>query len=135
MVLHNICVVERENHTRKWVALLGTTVIDAEGRKRDLELSSWYASHEKVMCRECQARVPQVLYCVHADKISAEDMRLAQANGREHGERLPPIRSRHNATVATRRNQIADKLWHDFMEAHPGFTGQLQEHHLTGSWV
>eukprot|EP00961_Rhodomonas_salina_P264276 3571916-Rhodomonas_salina.1 len=83
------------------------------------------------MCTECRERVPQCLYCVHADRIEAEDLRLAQANGRRHGSRLPPIRSSARASLARRREVIADELWREFMSRHPDFSGSLSEFHLS----
>lgn len=47
--MHNLCVVCKENERRHWDCMLGQTVVDATGRKRDIELTQWYASHEKVM--------------------------------------------------------------------------------------
>eukprot|EP00961_Rhodomonas_salina_P274204 3704702-Rhodomonas_salina.1 len=111
MVHHNICVVCDENKQLNWDLLLGQTTIDGNGCVSDVELTAWYASHEKVMCAECSAAVPQCLYCVHADHIAQEDMQLAQANGREHGQHLPPIRSNELHSLARSCNAIADQLW------------------------
>ena len=130
MILHNVCVTNGEMERRDWNGLLGTCMVDSNGRKRDIELTRWYASHEKVMCNECRGAVPQKLYCVHADRIAAEDLQLAQENGRERGDRLPPIRSAQ-ANLGRRRDEVADELWARFMAAHPGFSGPLQEWHLS----
>eukprot|EP00961_Rhodomonas_salina_P135371 1821273-Rhodomonas_salina.1 len=135
MVLHNICVVCDENHDelRNWDLLLGQTTIEGPGNGcvRDVELTVWYAYHEKVMCTECRAAVPQCLYCVHADCIAQEDMQLAQANGREHGQRLPLIRSNERHSLSRRSNAITDQLWREFMGRHPDFSGSLSEFHLS----
>eukprot|EP00961_Rhodomonas_salina_P014817 198944-Rhodomonas_salina.1 len=63
------------------------------------------------MCTECADAVQQKLYCVHADRIAAEDHALAVANGAAYGQRLPPIRSRRTSSLARRRDEIADELW------------------------
>ena len=114
-----------------WAQLLGQVRIDARGRLRDIELDAFYASHEKVMCSDCRDAVQQKVYCVHAVRIAEEDAELARTNGCRRGQRLPTIRSNRNSTLAARRNEIADKLWAQFMERHPDFSGQLGEFHLS----
>eukprot|EP00961_Rhodomonas_salina_P149917 2018195-Rhodomonas_salina.1 len=116
---------------QEWKHLLGQTVVDENGRVRDVELTQWYLSHEKVMCAECAAAVQQKLYCVHGDSIAAQDQRLAEENGREHGQHLPLIRTSAGSSLAVQHDCIADKLWEQFMKKHPGFSGALQEFHLS----
>jgi hypothetical protein len=131
MILHNLCVVAGESGGKQdWVQLLGQTHV-VQGRLRDIELDAFYASCEKVMCEECRTAVPQRLYCVHADRIAAEDAELARSNGCRRGQRLPTIRSCADAPMVVRRDEIADKLWAQFMLRHPDFTGALTEYHLS----
>ncbi len=84
------------------------------------------------MCADCRNAVRQCLYCVHADRLAAE----ADAHNNPHGgvpeHSAPTIRSRPDVPVAARRNEVADRLWEQFMERHPGFTGALTEYHLSG---
>ena len=47
--MHNLCVVCNENSKRNWDVMLGQTVIDPQGRRKDIELTQWYASYEKVI--------------------------------------------------------------------------------------
>ena len=49
MIMHNLCVVCNENSKRNWDVMLGQTVIDPQGRRKDIELTQWYASYEKVI--------------------------------------------------------------------------------------
>jgi len=99
MILHNVCVVAGETGGKQdWVQLLGQTHV-VDGRLRDIELDAFYALHEKVMCAECRTAPVQRLYCVHADRIAAEDEELARSNGCRRGQRLPTIRSCASATM------------------------------------
>eukprot|EP00961_Rhodomonas_salina_P241978 3268895-Rhodomonas_salina.1 len=47
MILHNLCVVCGDCEKREWKYLLGQTMVDGNGNMRDVELTHWYASHEK----------------------------------------------------------------------------------------
>jgi len=58
------------------------------------------------MCRECQERVPQAVYCVHADRIAHLDTEIARGAGREHG-RFEPIVTSARALIDERRDEIA----------------------------
>ena len=131
MVLHNMCVVLGETGGRTaWRELLGQQAL-RDGQLQDVELDHFYASYEKVMCAECRDALPQRVYCVHADRIAAEDQELAHSNGCRRGQRLPTIQSDARSHVRDRRDAIADALWEQFMEQHPGFSGQLSEFHLS----
>eukprot|EP00961_Rhodomonas_salina_P055046 739480-Rhodomonas_salina.1 len=108
-------------------------MVDGNGNMQDIELTHWYALHEKVMCEQCRNSLQQVVYCVHADSIAAEDHALAQANGHAHGQRMPLICLSELNSLAVLRNVIADRLWERFMEKpeNRGFKGPLQEYHLS----
>ena len=80
------------------------------------------------MCAKCKARSPQVLYCVHTDRIAELDRMLA---GDGEGSRgVGRAAGRRVGVMDMQRDRIADQLWREFMLTHPDFDGILTDEFL-----
>ena len=130
MIVHNFLTI---NDSTEWQQLL--LKCDEEGR--DLELTMWFQSKEQVFCEECRDANPQVLYCVHTDRIIEMDRRLAHSNNAQHsrgaGCDSKGARARRrfdSERTEMLRDMVADDLWREFMARHPDFDGNLSEMYL-----
>ena len=136
MILHN-CLMVTDN--TKWEDLLhrlnGRPDHGPAARGlRDPALTDWLTHHEAVFCDECREAVPQVLYCVHSDRIAAQDAELAARHGAQPS-RGTGGRYRYGDRASTdpmilQREILADDLWREFLVRHPDFDGVLTEMHL-----
>jgi hypothetical protein len=97
------------------------------GQHLDDTLTTWQSMHEKSMCVDCRAAVPQKLYCVHPDCIRQTDKALAAAEGLSGSARGG---GRGGARMHQRREQIATELWSEFMLVHPDHVGPLSDTHM-----
>ena len=122
MILHNYLQVH-DNST--W-----SQIITANHVGLDDEIAAWQASHERVMCAECKARSPQVLYCVHTDRIAELDCMLAGDAYCEGSRGVSRAAGRRVGVMDMQRDRIADQLWREFMITHPDFDGILTDEFL-----